>query len=92
MRVIRLEYRDRAAPRWVQARRVWMTTGFLPPELREEMHLTWTAADARGFERFTAHSAAAVRLSPGWLRAWPFRGALRDVRVRLAQGTPLFDG
>ncbi|CAN5448256.1 oxygenase MpaB family protein [soil metagenome] len=90
LRVIDLEYLEHRVPRLVVQRRRRLTTGFLPPEVRVAMDLPWTAADETGFARSTSRFAAVVRRLPARARAWPFDGALRDVRARLADGRPLF--
>ncbi len=83
LRVIRLEYLSRRVPRAVVDLRLWSTTGFLPPELREEMHLPWTTRDERRFARWSR-----ARRDPGAppARAAP-RTTLLDRRRRAAART-----
>ncbi|MDN4484143.1 oxygenase MpaB family protein [Demequina lignilytica] len=89
-RVLRLEYlgRDLPAPliRW----RIRMTGGYLGPQFRELMRMTWTDDDQRRFDRFNRRMAAVQRALPRALREAPLTRPLRDVRKRLAAGRPLF--
>ena len=86
MRVIRLEYLQRRIPAFVVARRVWLTTGFLPPELREQMRLRWTKRDATRFRRWTAGAAGLVRRLPEKQRGRPFTTSIAALRA--GQGEP----
>lgn len=90
MRVVRMEYLGPRVSRRVARPRTWLTTGFLPPEVRDAMRLGWSRADQRRFERFTRGFATAVRRAPAAVRGAPFDRAIRDVRRRLAAGDPLF--
>lgn len=90
MAVIRMEYLGERISRRVASRRTWLTTGFLRPQFREAMRLPWTAADQQRFDTFTRRTAATIRRTPTRLRHVPFTGAIKDVRKRLAAGTPLF--
>jgi len=90
MRVIRMEYVGERVSRRVARPRTWLTTGFLMPPFREAMGLAWTPDDQRSFETFTRRAAAVIRRSPARVRGAPFGAAIRDVRRRLAEGTPLF--
>lgn len=81
MRVIRLEYLPRRVPRLVVDRRVWLTTGFLPPEVREEMHLAWSSRDEQRFARWTRRAAAAVRRLPERHRGRPFSSSIARQRA-----------
>jgi uncharacterized protein (DUF2236 family) len=67
----------------------FVTTGFLPPRFREEMRLTWTAADQRRFDALLATIGRLVRRTPGPLRRFPFNLCLWDLRRRLRAGRPL---
>ncbi|WP_328644938.1 oxygenase MpaB family protein [Amycolatopsis sp. NBC_00348] len=64
----------------------FVTTGFLPPHFRAEMHLTWTSADQRRFDALLRGVGAVVRLSPGPLRRFPCNLCLWDLRRRLRTG------
>lgn len=90
--VVRLEYLRRRMPRWLVARRLWLTTGFLPPELRTVMDLPWTPHDDDRFRRFTARAATVIRRLPARWRGFPFTSSVADVRTRLAEGRDLFTG
>lgn len=91
LRVIRLEYLSRRVPRAVVDLRLWSTTGFLPPELREEMHLPWTTRDERRFARWSARAATLVRRLPERHRGRPFSTAVAELRSDgfLAAAVPL---
>lgn len=90
IRIVRLEYLGVRVPRSVVRLREWLVAGYLPPELRTQLGLSWTSRDARRFARFNAAVAAGVRRLPARHRAWPLTRALADVRARLADGRDLF--
>lgn len=91
LRIVRLEYLDRSIPAPVVRARLWLAAGYLPPELREAMGLTWSEAQGLRFERFNRALARAVRLLPPGRRAWPFTRSIADVRARLAADRDLFE-
>lgn len=67
----------------------FITTGFLPPEFREQMQLAWGPAQQRRFERFTGVLGAVVRRLPPWAQAFPYNVLLWDMRRRIRTGRPL---
>jgi uncharacterized protein (DUF2236 family) len=67
----------------------FVTAGFLPPEFREQMLLTWSPARQRRFERFTGLLGAVVRRLPRWAQAFPYNVLLWDLRRRIRAGRPL---
>lgn len=67
----------------------FVTTGFLPPQFREQMHLAWSPAQQRRFERLTALVGAVVRRLPRWVQAFPYNVVLWDLRRRIRAGRPL---
>lgn len=77
-------------PRWMRwgnrAVNRLATVGFLPPEFREAMGLTWTAADRRRFERLVRAARFGSRLLPRWVRLLPVRLQLAEVRLRIRRG------
>ncbi|HEX2895001.1 MAG TPA: oxygenase MpaB family protein [Marmoricola sp.] len=89
LRIVRLEYLGRPVPAPVVRARLWLTTGYLPPELRAAMGLGWTAPQQQWFERFNQVVGAVVQRLPANRRAWPFTRSLADVRARLAEGRDL---
>lgn len=80
-------------PRWMRwgNRSVnrFATVGFLPPEFREAMGLTWTATDERRFDRFVRVVRFGSRLLPRWLRMVPVQLQLAEVRFRIRRGWKL---
>lgn len=67
----------------------FVTTGFLPPQFRRQMHLRWTDHDQRRFDRLmSAIGAIAMRL-PRPLRQFPYNLAIWDLRRRRKAGTAL---
>ncbi len=90
--VVRLEYLARRVPTWLAQRRIWLTTGFLPAPLREEMRLPWSTAEQARFERFTRRVATTIRRSPAVVREFPFNRSIAGVRERLESGRALFEG
>ncbi|RNM15313.1 oxygenase MpaB family protein [Nocardioides pocheonensis] len=91
LRIVRLEYLGRPVPAAVVRARMWLATGYLPPELRAAMELRWSPAQQRRFDRFNRALGRVVRLLPPGRRAWPFTRSIADVRARLAEGRDLFD-
>ncbi len=87
-RVIRMRYLPKPPHDSLIDRRARVVTGFLPPAFREEMRLSWSAADQRWFERFTRRVGAVVRRLPRAGQEYPFRSSIREVRERLAAGEP----
>lgn len=67
----------------------FVTTGFLPPRFRAELHLHWDARRQRRFDRFVAIARAVVRRMPGPVRRFPFPLMLWDLRRRIRSGRPL---
>ena len=90
LRIVRLEYLGRPIPAAVVRARLWLATGYLPPELRAAMGLSWSATQQRRFDRFNRALGTVVRLVPPGRRAWPFTRSIADVRTRLAEGRDLF--
>ena len=68
---------------------LFVTTGFLPPEFREQMHLPWDERRQRRFERMMRTVGALSRRQPAALREFPFNYLLWDVRRRIKHGRPL---
>ncbi len=77
-------------PRWMRwgnsAVNRFTTVGFLPPEFREAMGLTWTTRDQRRFERLTGILRFGSRLLPRWARMLPIQLQLAEVRLRIRRG------
>ncbi len=67
----------------------FVTIGFLPQPLREQMHFAWTPQQQRRFDRFLAAAGFVNRLLPRFIRQLPFTLVLRDFRWRLRTGRPL---
>lgn len=82
---------DQHLPRLLRGPRFtsWVTTGFLPPQLRDEMRLTWTAADQRRFDMFLRRTGSVLRRVPLPARNLPFNVLLWDLRRRRRAGRPL---
>jgi uncharacterized protein (DUF2236 family) len=91
LRVVRLEYLGRPVPAVVVRARLWLATGYLPPELRAAMGLDWSPGRQRRFDRFNRALGRVVRLLPAGRQAWPFTRSIADVRLRLAEGRDLFE-
>ncbi|MEP6815970.1 MAG: oxygenase MpaB family protein [Marmoricola sp.] len=87
--VVRMRYLPKPPPDALADRRVRLTTGFLPPEFREQMRLPWTPVDQRWFDRLVALTAGVVRRLPRVGREYPFNTSMREVRKRMALGRPV---
>ncbi|MCG8393362.1 MAG: oxygenase MpaB family protein [Pseudomonadales bacterium] len=67
----------------------FVTTGFLPPELREQMKLDWNDKKQRRFERTVRTIGRLSLLMPRVIRQAPYNLVLWDFRHRLKKGKPL---
>lgn len=67
----------------------FVTTGFLPPDFREQMELPWSEQDQRQFDRFIAIVRMLTRVEPPPMRRFPFNVLLWDLRCRMWTGRPL---
>jgi uncharacterized protein (DUF2236 family) len=80
----------RMIPRWMRfpqrSMNRFATTGFLPPEFREAMGLSWTDQQQRRFDRMVRVLRIGSRLQPRWLRMLPVRLQLAEVRFRIRRG------
>jgi uncharacterized protein (DUF2236 family) len=80
-------------PRWMQRRmgdrNVFVTTGFLPPQFREAMHLDWDDARQERFDRMMHRLGRVDRRLPNVVRNFPFNALLWDMRRRRRAGKPL---
>lgn len=90
LRVIRLEYLRRPVPAAVVRLRFWLVRGYLPPELRAQLGLTWTPREHRRFVRFNKAVGFVVRRLPDSARPWPFTRSIRHIRERIAAGEQVF--
>jgi uncharacterized protein (DUF2236 family) len=66
-----------------------ITTGFLPQRFRDEMRLPWSEREQRRFDRVIAVLRLVNRLSPRFVREFPFNVLLRDLDWRIKTGRPL---
>jgi uncharacterized protein (DUF2236 family) len=67
----------------------FFTAGFLPPELRAQMHMEWTDAQQRRFDGFFRTVGRLSRFSPPQVREFPYNYLMWDVRRRIRTGRPL---
>ncbi len=67
----------------------FVTTGFLPPEFREQMRLDWSPRHQRRFDRLMRLIGTTVLRLPRPLREFPYNAYLWDLRRRLRRGAPL---
>lgn len=67
----------------------FVTTGFLPPQVREQMHLSWSDEQERKFQRFMRVLGTVNRLLPRVVRQFPYNIVLWDFRRRVSKGLPL---
>ena len=81
------------APGWMQRRfadfNTFVTTGFLPPEFRAEMHLDWDEQRQQRFDRLLQRMGRFERRLPQVVRNFPFNALLWDMRRRRRAGKPL---
>lgn len=67
----------------------FVTTGFLPAQLREKMQLDWDDKKQRRFDRTVSTIGKVVQWLPRPLRQLSYTLPLRDFRKRLANNKPL---
>ncbi|TCJ99809.1 oxygenase MpaB family protein [Nocardia alba] len=67
----------------------WFTTGLLPQHLRDELGLTWSAADERKLNRLMRTTGTVTARLPRPIRNFPFNVTLIDMRRRHRLGKPL---
>ncbi|WP_183099500.1 oxygenase MpaB family protein [Nocardioides pelophilus] len=77
-------------PRWMRwgnrSLNRFATIGFLPPEFRDAMGLTWTPQQQRRFERMLGGLRFVSRRLPRWVRMLPIQLQLAEVRFRIRRG------
>jgi len=66
-----------------------ITTGFLPQRFRDEMRLPWGPDHQRKFDRLVAVLRTANKISPRFVREFPFNVLLKDLDRRIRTGRPL---
>ncbi|WP_372013839.1 oxygenase MpaB family protein [Pseudoxanthomonas sp. 10H] len=59
----------------------FVTRALLPPHLRKMFDLPWTAADERRWRRFRHWAPRLYWTLPAWVRHWPARFFLRQLRT-----------
>jgi uncharacterized protein (DUF2236 family) len=67
----------------------FMTVGFLPPMLRDQMQMEWSDRQQARFDRFFRACGRLSRLQPGFVREFPYNVLIIDVRRRIRSGRPL---
>jgi uncharacterized protein (DUF2236 family) len=77
------------AGRYLVGRQLFATRGFLPPEFRAAMGLSWSSDDQVRFERLTRRAGRLERALPLSFRTILFDLLLRDLRRRIRTGAPL---
>ena len=68
---------------------LFITAGFLPTELREEMRFDWDVKKQKRFEQMIKILAAFNRCLPRIMRQLPILMIMKDFRWRLRKGAPL---
>ena len=80
-------------PRWARWPFVhssrFFTIGFLPQVLRDQMHAEWSDKQQKRFDRFFRVCGRLTRMSPRFVREFPFNFYIWDVRRRIKSGKPL---
>lgn len=67
----------------------FFVAGFLPPQLREQMQMSWSDSQQDRFEMIMRIAGIALSWSPAMIRMFPFNYYLWDLRRRIAQGKQL---
>lgn len=66
-----------------------ITSGFLPQRFRDEMRLPWDEEKQRRFDRLVTVLRTVNRISPRFVREFPFNLLLKDLDWRIRTGRPL---
>ncbi|MFF0542872.1 oxygenase MpaB family protein [Nocardia thailandica] len=67
----------------------WITTGMLPPHIRDQLGLSWSDAEERRLNRMIRATGSVSRRLPRPIRNFPFNATLADTRWRRRTGRPL---
>lgn len=67
----------------------FMTIGFLPQSLRDQMQMEWSDRQQARFDRFFRVSGRLSRFQPRFVREFPYNILIIDVRRRIRSGRPL---
>jgi uncharacterized protein (DUF2236 family) len=67
----------------------WMNTGFLPPEIREAMGLSWSERDERRHARLVRVLGRLNQPLPRVVRMFPLNAMMWNLRLRHRLGKPL---
>lgn len=67
----------------------FVTTGFLPPQVRAQMRLDWSDQQERKFQRLMRGLGTVNRMLPRVIRQFPYNIVMWDFRRRLRKGLPL---
>ncbi|MBC7172389.1 MAG: DUF2236 domain-containing protein, partial [Polyangiaceae bacterium] len=67
----------------------FLTAGFLPPQVRDQMKFAWGPSQQRRFDGFIAVVGGINRFLPRFIRQAPYQLTMMDFRWRLRKGTPL---
>lgn len=67
----------------------FMTIGFLPQSLRDQMQMEWSDKKQARFDRFFRVSGRFSRFQPRFVREFPYNLLIIDVRRRIKSGRPL---
>lgn len=67
----------------------FLTAGFLPPELREQMQMSWSDSDQKRFGRLFRVVGRFSRFQPRRTREFPLNVLMWDIRRRIGRGEPL---
>jgi uncharacterized protein (DUF2236 family) len=76
----------RPIERRMDAINLFITTGFLPQRFRDEMRLPWDASKQRRFNRVMSIIGAINKVSPRFVRRFPFNWMLKDLDWRMRTG------
>ena len=82
-------YASGLAQRLLGGFNTFVTTGFLPPVIREQMQLPWDDDKQVRFDRLMRRAGKVSNALPTPLRVFPFNVLLADMRRRQRRGRPL---
>ena len=68
---------------------LWFNNGFLPPSIRDQLGLSWSATDQRRHDLFLRSLGRISRLAPHVVRAFPMNAMMWNLDIRRRLGKPM---
>lgn len=89
MRIVNVEFLPKPAQWLFGGFNRFVTSGFLPPQIRQKMHLQWTPSQQKRFDLLMSTFGFLNRMTPLAVRGAFLTLMLRDLRKRMKEGRSL---